>query len=90
MNMTVNLEERALICGIAKRFISLLKNMGQTEQISIAMDLTATHTNGCPLRLKELSESDDFNFLHDVIGINQNLDRNTGKLMNCFRPRFAA
>ena len=33
--------------------------------------------------------ADDFNFGHDVFGIYRHLDRTTGKLMNCFVPRFA-
>ena len=52
------------------------------------MDLAACHCNGCPLRLTELLDADDFNFSHDVFGIRRHLDRTTGKLLH-FWPRFA-
>lgn len=53
------------------------------------MDICAVHSNGCPLRLNELLEADDFNFSHDVFGIFHYIDRRTGKLAHCFVPRFA-
>jgi hypothetical protein len=56
----------------------------------ITMDLIATHANGCPLDFRRLSEADDFNLMHDVGGIGSHIDRETGELTNCFRPRFAA
>lgn len=55
-----------------------------------SMDFTATHANGCPLRLEALLEADDFNFMHDAFGIARHIDRETGKLGNCFLPRYAA
>ena len=55
---------------------------------SLAMDITATHANGCRLKLYELLMADDFNFVHDVFGIARHLDRTTGKLMDHFLPRF--
>lgn len=57
--------------------------------MSIHMDIIATHANGCPLRLLGLLEADAFNFTHDVCGIRRHLNRNTGKLENCFVPRYA-
>jgi hypothetical protein len=54
-----------------------------------AMDITACHLNGCPLRLRDLLNADDFNFAHDLFGINRHLNHETGKLEHCFRPRFA-
>jgi hypothetical protein len=54
-----------------------------------AMDVTACHLNGCPLRLADLYCADDFNFVHDLFGINRHLNHETGKLEHCFRPRFA-
>lgn len=53
------------------------------------MDITATHRNGNPLRLGDLLAADGFNFAHDLGGICRHLDRDTGKLMNHFRPRFS-
>lgn len=52
------------------------------------MDITACHCNGNTLNLAALLVADDFNFSHDVSGIASNLNRQTGKLENCFVPRF--
>lgn len=60
------------------------------DYMSIRMDITACHLNGCPLDLYKLLEADDFNFAHDVIGITRHINRDTGQLENCFVPRFAA
>lgn len=53
------------------------------------MDLVATHANGCPLDFEKLVAADDFNFAHDVFGIYRHIDRTTGELTRCFRPRCA-
>lgn len=60
-----------------------------TDRLSLEMDLTATHLNGCALDLARLLEADDFNFAHDVCGIQRHLDRKTGGLLRLFRPRCA-
>jgi hypothetical protein len=57
--------------------------------IDVMMDVSATHANGNPLRLKKLLEADDFNFTHDILGIRRHLNRETGKLEDGFRPRFS-
>jgi hypothetical protein len=53
------------------------------------MDLAAVHALN-PLRLQELAEADDGNFFHDMGGIAKNLNRRTGRLENCFVPRYSA
>ena len=58
--------------------------------MSLLMDIEAVHCNGNPLKLKELLNADDYNFLHDVHGIRGNIDRRTGALLNCFSPRYSA
>lgn len=57
------------------------------ERLDVAMDLAAVHHH-TPLRLMELAEADDFNFNHDMYGIRNHLDRETGELRR-FVPRFA-
>lgn len=52
------------------------------------MDITATHCNGNPLRLDDLLNADAFQFAHDIGGIRRHLNRETGKLEDCFVPRF--
>lgn len=54
-----------------------------------AMDITATHANGCKLRLDALLAAEPFDFAHDVFGIRNHLNRLTGQLEDGFTPRFA-
>lgn len=56
----------------------------------LTMDLTACHLNGCPLDLNGLLVASDADFCHDINGIWNHLDRETGKLTDCFVPRYAA
>jgi len=57
------------------------------DEVSVRMDIMATHISGCPLDFDKLEGFDDFNFLHDMGGISEHLDRKTGKLKDCFLPR---
>lgn len=59
------------------------------DYFSVEMDISATHANGCPLKLDELLEADNFNFMHDIVGIRNHINRKTGKLKGYFHPRFA-
>jgi|TARA_R100000544_G_scaffold34719_3_gene21649 hypothetical protein len=60
------------------------------DRMSLHMDLCATHANGNPMDFARLLAADDFNFAHDIAGIQNHLNRNTGKLENFFSPRFSA
>jgi hypothetical protein len=42
-----------------------------------------------PLRLGELAQADDFNFAHDVIGIRNHINLETGEMSDHFLPRFS-
>lgn len=59
------------------------------DLLSLTMDLTACHLNGCPLDLDGLIKADDFDFFHDVYGVRRHLNRTTGRLENFFCPRYA-
>lgn len=59
------------------------------DRMSMHMDVSAVHANGNPLRLADLLAADDFNFGHDLSGICNCLDRDTGKLTKGFSPRFS-
>lgn len=59
------------------------------DLLEIEMDITACHANGNPLRLRKLLVAKPFDFTHDVLGIRQHLDRNTGKLKDNFLPRYS-
>ncbi len=78
--------EIELASDIAKRAVKLL---GKGTVSMFAMDIQACHTNGCCLKLVDLLKAVDGDFLHDVCGINRHIDRETGKLKDCFLPRYA-
>ena len=82
--------EREIIERIAKRACALYHKYGNTDvdELDIQMDLEACHCNGCPLRLADMEQADNFNLMHDVTGINAHLNHDTGKLERCFLPRF--
>ena len=58
------------------------------DKLCMMMDVD-TADRDCPLKLQELLDADDSNFYHDIIGIHNNLNRQTKKLENCFLPRYA-
>lgn len=90
ISFTVSPEDDGLIHDIVDRVISVADKFGLNyPRMDAMMDLTACQANGCPLRLADLLKADDFNFCHDIFGIRNNLNRTTGKLENCFLPRFA-
>lgn len=87
INFTASKEDTDTIINIAVR----AEKLGHPEdRLHVMMDVTATHLNGNPLDLKRLLAADDYNFVHDIWGIYAHLDRDTGKLLNCFSPRFSA
>ena len=75
------------------RIVRRLDDLGCVEEesnpMSVHMDIQACHTHGCPLDLDGLLDANPSDFGHDVWGIHQNIDRKTGKLLNCFVPRCA-
>ena len=73
---------------IVSRFI-LRTGRDKSETMALLMDLIATHANGCPLDLAGLAAADDEHLVHDMGGINQHIDRQTGQLTDCFLPRYA-
>lgn len=75
---------------IADRAVLMAKSIGiKYVKMDVIMDIDAAHSNGNPLKLGELLKADDFNFAHDVFGIRKNINRKTGKLENCFVPRYS-
>ena len=90
IKFTATKKDNALIGKIVDRAVGYYKQAKvRVSAQDIEMDITATHLNGCRLNLGGLLAADQFNLMHDVCGINQNLNRTTGKLENCFLPRFA-
>jgi len=87
INWNVQSSDRTLIDQIMERAEKL--NL-VSDRMTREMDITAVHCNGCPLRLADLLAGSDFDFVHDFCGIARNIDRKTGRLRNCFLPRYAA
>jgi len=89
INFNATPEDAALIdkiCDRAQREGHLAKH----NRLNTVMDITACHLNGTPLRLADWLTADNFNFTHDLYGIDRHMNRSNGKLQNCFLPRFAA
>jgi hypothetical protein len=82
--------DRDLIQKIFRRAQSLYEEHGvKQDWLALHMDISACHLNGNPLRLDDLLAADAVNFMHDISGIHRHLDRTTGQLGGCFRPRFS-
>jgi hypothetical protein len=89
MQFDISREDSELVWKIVDRAQALLTSMGNFNRMATAMDLTACHANGTSLDLLGILSADDFNFAHDVCGIMRHIDRTTGKLGDCFVPRYA-
>ena len=94
LQWTTTKEEVETISKIVDRYTAVLHSLGipktyQRPRMDVIMDIEATHCNGNPINLRGLLDADDFNFTHDMIGIQNNLDRDTGELQNCFVPRYS-
>lgn len=81
-------EDDIFIDQIIDRAAALFSKHGKKiDRLSLTMDLSATNANGCPLDFEKLSITDDFTFVHDLVGIANHINRSTGKLEHCFLPR---
>jgi hypothetical protein len=88
MKWKIGMKRLALAKKIADRATPYLKHKGVCT-MDLLMAIVACHVNGCKLDLQALSKADDAAIVHDVGGIMTHIDQDTGKLRNCFRPRFA-
>lgn len=77
------IEEHAKISAIYDRAVKTCT----MNKMDFAMDIEATHSNGCPLDLDKLLNFPELDFWHDLNGIGEHLDRNTGELKDCFLLR---
>lgn len=83
-----NKKDLGLVVLASKRAKNYYDQNGPKRSLmEIEMDITACHCNGCELDLEKLLTFDDFNFMHDVGGIANHINRTTGKLEDCFLPR---
>ena len=62
--------------------------VSRQTKLQAMMDISAAH-KAQPLDIDRWLAADDFNFMHDLIGIHNHINRETGELENAFLPRFA-
>ena len=75
-----------VIGEIANRAVAFNPSYDKTV---VVMDLLVIYETGVEMRWDELLNAPVFDFMHDINGINQHLNRNTYKLEDCFWPRYA-
>lgn len=73
------------------QIVERANNMGIMffDRISLKMDLSVAHQE-FNLGLKALLISDDVNFAHDVVGIQNHIDRENKCMGDGFLPRYSS
>jgi hypothetical protein len=66
----------------------ILDRAKPADRMALAMDLAAVNAT-CPIDGGKLVAFPDFDFWHDISGIQRHIDRTTGKLGDFFLPRCA-
>lgn len=91
VSFNVGKEESKTISLIVRRAIAeaTLAKLPRIDPLQLEMDITATHCNGNPLRLEDMLTAPVMDLMHDIVGIRRHLDRKTGKLGDCFSPRYS-
>lgn len=88
-NMRIGKQRLALMRRVVDRAYPYMARTGLSK-MDVLVSLVACDKNGCKLDLDAMLAADVANLLHDVGGIVRYLDQSTGKLTDCFVPRFAA
>ncbi len=83
----MNRQDITVISDITTRAIDNGLNLHK-DRMSLLMDIECAHDE-CNLRLDELLGAPEFDFAHDVLGIQRHMNRETKKLKDCFSPRYA-
>ncbi len=81
------MDDLNVISRIADRAIESGHLPPDIDRLWLMMDIDTVHCR-TPLDLYRWLDADLFNFMHDVVGILNNINRKTGQLENCFLPRF--
>lgn len=84
--MTISKEQLNIIVKITEK--AKERGLLMFDKMSLIMDMECA-TKEFDLKLNDLLQADDFNFAHDISGIQNNLNRKTKKFENYFIPRFA-
>ena len=82
----LNKQQYETIMEIIKRAETL--GMVQGDRITALMDMEKA-TEKFNLRLVDMLNSDNFNFVHDFVQIQNDINRQTGEFSGRFVPRFA-
>lgn len=82
----VTKEQIQTIAKIAKR-AEKMDLLGH-DRMTLMIDLRAVYLQ-MGLRLDDLLQADDFNFSHDIVGIQNHMNRTSHKIEGGFLPRFA-
>lgn len=82
----MNNENKESIKGIVDRADK--NNLLQFDRLSLMMDLDLA-VKEFNLKVDELLEADDFNFAHDIVGIQNHIDRQNKIFINHFLPRYS-
>jgi len=94
LNWVVSAQKTEILSRIASRVLGHAREQRLTiylEAIYVMRDLgLVINHSGHILDLDRLLKFSDLDFEHDIRGIHNNLNRNTGKLENCFLPRCAS
>jgi len=84
----INTADFSLLVEVARRARHELTDYPDDHH-TLVMDLNACHSNGCLLDFRGLLTASPFELSHDIYGIREHINRRTGKLENCFVPRYA-
>ena len=79
-------EKLRLITDIVERADELYIMQSSKETLTIDLVIADEEFD---LKLEQLLFADDFNFIHEVVGIQQNVDRENKKMNGEFIPRYA-
>ena len=75
-----------VIGKIADRAVAFNPSYDKTV---VVMDLLVLYDTGVKMRWEELLNAPALDFMHDINGVNQHLNRRTYKLEDGFWPRYA-
>ena len=88
-NWAVSPKDYDLLVQVAERAKHELMGYPDSKR-TLIMDLINCHAKGCPLDFKALLEAPALDLSHDIYGIRNHMNRDTGKLEGCFVPRYVA
>lgn len=82
-------EQQAFVRVVDRAERLLMEQDVEFDRIDIVMDLLNVHEKCVPLDFERMADAPKGDFGHDIAGIWDNYNRETGKLENCFLPRCA-